>query len=260
MLFGLTQSEILAVLLIFTRVGALTVTAPLFSGRRVPLLLRAGLSLILALLFRPFVAVAEAGDIALPLLAMLLFKEALVGLTLGYVANMIFQVVQMAGEMQDVQAGFGLAGVVDPNFGQSSAVLGQLIMACTWLIFLLANGHHLLLHAMMESFAVVPLAGLEYQGALVPQMFHVVTALMGLALKMSAPVIAAVLLADVALGMLQRTAPQLNIIAIGFQVKIAVAVVVLFLALPLLLTLIRELVPYMGNLMHEVLMQFRPVS
>jgi flagellar biosynthetic protein FliR len=133
-------------------------------------------------------------------------------------ANLVFSVIEMAGELQDTQSGFGFAGVVDPNFSQSSAILGQFQMVFMWMIYLTINGHYLLLGGLVNSFRIIPLGGLTYQGSMSTHLVAVAGTLMLIALKISAPVITAVLLADLALGMLQRTAPQLNMVQTQSQV------------------------------------------
>lgn len=252
--FTLDPNHIQTFLLIFVRIGAIFMSAPLLSNQQVPLQIRAGLSLLLAFLLQPLVAPAgpHAATSAL-VLVLLLLKEVIVGLIIGYAANLIFSIVDMAGEFQDTQAGFGFAGVVDLSFTQTSVVLGQFQTILMWMIFLTVNGHHALLQAIADSFQIVPLGGFAFTGSQADHMFRLATTLMLLALRISGPIIASVMLTDMALGVLQRTAPQLNLLAVGFQVKIAVAITVLSLSLPFILGLERDLVPYMGNLIQGFL-------
>lgn len=252
--FNLTTSQIIAFMLIFARISAILFTAPIFNSPRVPLQLRIGISLLLTFLLQPVVAPAGPEiNGSVYLLALMVAREIVVGLVIGYIANLLFSIVEMAGDMQDTQAGFGFAGSVDPTFSQPRAILGQFQLVLMWLIFLAVNGHHVLLTAIAQSFDMVPLGKFAFDGQMAMSMLRLVATLMSIAVRISAPIIGAVLLADLGLGALQRTAPQLNIMAVGFQVKIAVAVVVLGLALPFILSVERNLAPYIQTMLQPFL-------
>ena len=253
-MFSLTPAYLVAFFLVFVRIGALCFTMPIFSSPRVPLYLRAGICLLLTFVILP--VIAPHGFTPLPsmgLFALAIIREALVGLIIGFYASLIFNIVQMAGEMQDMQAGFGFAGVVDPSMSQQSAILGQFQMVCMWLIFLAVNGHQVMLEQIANSFVAVPLGMGAPNVGLVDHLFHLTTTLILIALQVGAPIIGAVLLTDLAMGIMQRTAPQLNFLAVGFQVKIAAALGITFLALPAVLTMMRHLVPYMERVVYDLM-------
>ena len=253
-IFNLTIDHITALLLIFVRIGAIFLTAPVISSSRIPLQIRAALSIVIAFMLQPLVAPGgvHVGD-SLFVFALLLGKEAIIGLLIGYAANLIFSIVQMTGEMQDIQAGYGFAGVVDPNISHGSAILGQFQMVLMWLIFFVVNGHHVMLSAIADSFSAVPVGKFNYNPEIAVYMFHLAGTLILIALRIGAPVIGAVLLTDLALGLIQRTAPQLNLIAVGFQVKTTVAILALMLALPFIVSLQGGLVPFMNRIVHDVI-------
>lgn len=229
-------------------------TAPFFSDHRIPLQIRAALSLLLAIILQPIVAPAGAGvSGSIPIFCLLLTKEILVGVIIGFAANLVFQIVQMASEMQDMSAGFGFAGMVDPHMEQSSAILGQFQTVLMWLIFLTVNGHHVLLQGIADSFYIVPLGAFQFHSSLAGELVMLVTTMMLIALRMSAPIIGAVLLTNLAMGMLQRTAPQLNLISVGFPVTIALSLVIVMFALPFIIPMQRDLIPYMGRIVDSFL-------
>jgi flagellar biosynthetic protein FliR len=244
-------------LLIFARMGGLVMTAPVFSSHRVPPQLRAAISVIMTLIIFPLVR-PMAIENSIINFGLLILNEVIIGLVLGFTANMIFMVIQVSGEIQDTQIGFGFAGVVDPNMGQSSAIIGQLQMIMMWIIFVAANGHHFLLRAITESFILIPPGLGTFQVASVNRIVAISAEMLMLALKIGAPVIAAVLVADLSMGVLQRTAPQLNLMAVGFQVKIAVGVIVLILAMPMIVSMQYDLVSYMARIFNEMMLYFKP--
>lgn len=242
-------------LLIFARMGGLVMTAPVFSSHRVPPQLRAAISVIMTMIVFPLVKPIPIENSIINF-GLLVVNEVIIGLVLGFTANMIFMVIQVAGELQDTQIGFGFAGVVDPNMGQSSAIIGQLQMIMMWIIFVAANGHHFLLKAVAESFILIPpgLGAFNVEG--VNRMVTISAEMLMLAIKIGAPVVAAVLVADMAMGVLQRTAPQLNLMAVGFQVKIVVGVAVLILAMPMIVSMQYDLVDYMARIFNEMMSYF----
>ena len=253
-IFSLSPSQIAGFFLIFVRIGAIMFTAPIFSSPRVPVQLRTGICLLLTFLLQPVVAPdGPQVNFSLIVFGALLLREVIVGLVIGYIANLLFSAIEMAGELQDTQSGFGFAGVVDPNFERSSAILGQFQMVLMWLIFMTVNGHHLLMQAIADSFQLVPLGKFAYHEGLTTQMLRLVTNLLLIAIRISAPVLGSVLLADLGMGVLQRTAPQLNIMAVGFQVKIVVAVIVVGLALPFICALQRDVVFQMAPAVRDML-------
>jgi flagellar biosynthetic protein FliR len=252
-IFHLTPSQIEALFLVFTRISAISFTAPLFSDRRIPMQIRAGISLLLAIILQPIVSPVGEITSSIPLFVLLVCKEVLVGVVIGFSANLIFQIVQMASEMQDMSAGFSFAGMVDPEMQRSGAILGQFQMIVMWLIFLTVNGHHVLIQSIADSFYIVPLGGFNYHSSLTGQLVMLVTTMMLLALRMSAPLIGSVLLADLSFGMLQRTAPQLNLISVGFPIKIALSGIVVMFCLPYIIPMQRDFVPYMERIINSFL-------
>ena len=243
-----------ALFLTFCRVSGILVTAPVFQTQRLPLLLRAGMSALLAFLLAPsFGASSPPRDLlAYTLLAA---GELLVGLGFGLVASLIFTSVSIAGEMADLQSGFGFAALVDPASEERTAILGQLQVMLAWLVFFVCNGHHLLLQGMAQSFSVLPLGTAALPAsvlgpagplALVARTFVV-------AVQVGAPVLGSVLITDLALGLLARSVPQLNLLVIRLPIKMALAFFALLLSLPFLVAAERGLIPMMDGAVTQYL-------
>jgi len=228
--------------LIFTRVIGIFLAAPVLNSSRVPPHTKIGLSLLVAVIMTPVVGMT--GPLAtepLPF-ASLVLKEAVVGISIGFVAHMIFAAVQMAGEMADMQSGFAFAGLIDPNSGQHTSIIGQFQIMMAWLIFLGVDGHHVLFNGLAESFRIMPLGSISVDASVVKGVMALGSRIFVIALQIGAPIMGAVLLGDIALGMLARTVPQMNILVLGFPVKMLLGIIILVLALPLSLALERNLV------------------
>jgi flagellar biosynthetic protein FliR len=234
MIPGLSAIEISTLMLLFARVGGIFTTAPVLGSSRVPIPVKAGLAFLLAAVLLPVTTTspAAAPESLLPF-AGVIIKELTVGLTIGFVANMLVSTLQMAGELADLQAGFGFASLVDPTFGGRSSIMSHFQGLLAWVIFLGINGHHMLMSAVAASVRAVPLglAGLGPSGA--HSVVELSAHLFPIVLQVAAPVTGAVLLADIALGMIARTMPQMNILVLGFPMKMALALVTIVLALPL---------------------------
>jgi flagellar biosynthetic protein FliR len=233
-MFGIGAIQIPALLLIFARVGGIFTTAPVLGSARVPMPLRAGLALLLAGVLTPVTpALSDQVPSALLPFTVVVVKELAIGVTIGFIASMLIATLQMAGELADLQAGFGFASLFDPTFGGRSSIFSHFQGLLAWVIFLGINGHHALISAVARSTQALPL-GLSGVGPLTAgNVVELSAQLFPIVLRVAAPITGAVLLADIALGMIGRTVPQMNILVLGFPVKMALALVTLTLALPL---------------------------
>ena len=220
-------------LLVLCRMTGFFLTAPVFSVRNnVPLHFRVGIAV-----FAAFMAFAAAGSGPLvPFDAAYVYyvvRETLIGILLGFVAYLIFTVVQIAGSFMDMQMGLGIANVIDPMTGMQNPVLGSFKFIIAMLLFLSWNGHHYLLLGIMDSYRVIPLDNTFFAalaaGAPTELLTKGLSAAFTLAFQMAAPIVATMFMVDVALGMLVKTAPQFNVFVVGIPIKIIVGFSVLFL-------------------------------
>jgi flagellar biosynthetic protein FliR len=248
------QAQLLRFLLLFCRVGGVMIQAPLIGSERIPARMKAGLALMIAVVLTPVAQSATMQETALAI-ALAAAGELMVGLAIGFAAKLIFAAVTVAGEMADLQAGFGFAGLVSPQTGEHTSVIGQLQMSVAWLIFLGANGHHTVLDGLGGSLAMLPLGAAPEPCA--AALTKAAAALIATGLRMAAPVVAAVMLSDLALGLLTRAAPQMNLLAVGFPIKLAVGLWATLLALPLLASAERGLLWTMEGIIRSVLAALR---
>jgi len=219
--------------LVFVRVGAMLFTAPLLSGRTVPSILKIGLALLLAFLLVP---VNQGQFVNVPFewvpLSLLILKELGVGVIVGFVANLVFSALQMAGGFIGLQIGFSLANVLDPLYSQSVSILDQLYTVLAGLIFLAIDGHHMLILAIQQTLDLVPIGTLTMSGPMINQLITLTGGVFVAALRIALPIMASLLLADIALGLMSRTLPQMNVFIVGMPVKLFVGFFVLLVTLP----------------------------
>jgi flagellar biosynthesis protein FliR len=240
-------------LLTFCRIASFFVVAPIFSSRNVPAPFKVGLSFFVALLTFSALGAQPVPMDSLYIMAVL--KEILVGLMLGFIGYIFFTVVQVSGSFVDMQMGLSMANIIDPMTGASTPIIGNLKYMVAVLLFLSFNGHHLLLQAIMDSYDWIPMQNdafvKMYDGELSEFMIRTFTDSFGIAFKMAAPLVAALFLTDIGLGILARTAPQFNIFVIGVPLKILVGFILLAFLFPGMIFLFQTLFEAMFAAMEK---------
>lgn len=195
--------------------------------------IRVFLSLLLALILLPFFSVA---DLMLPIsiwtLVLMLLQEAALGLVLGYITSIIFAAFQVAGQIIDMQMGFGMINVLDPQSGTQVPLIGNFLYLMAMLIFLAYDGHHSLLHGLWTSFRLVPPGKIWGGQNLLWEVVRAIVVMFVIGLEIATPVLGALFLADLALAILARTMPQLNIFVVGLPLKSLLGLFTLALSLP----------------------------
>ncbi|AXM87872.1 MULTISPECIES: flagellar biosynthetic protein FliR [Anoxybacillus] len=212
-------------LLIFARVASFFATMPLFSYRNVPNVHKIGFAFFISWIMF-FSLDPKPIDIDGTYM-ILLIKEVLVGLLIGLVAFIVMSAIQIAGGFIDFQMGFAIANVIDPQTGAQSPLMGQYLYTIVLFFLLSVNGHHLLLDGIFYSYQFIPLERLISfgNGQIAEQVVRLFQAMFVIALQMAIPIVGCLFLVDVALGIVARTVPQMNIFVIGLPVKIIVSFV-----------------------------------
>lgn len=228
---------------VFLRVVALFAVAPVFGAREVPALVRVALALLASLvsfpLAAPFVSAPPPDLLGFVQAAL---GQTVIGLLMGMVVTLLFQAVLFAGDLIDLQMGFGMAAVFNPSLGTQSAMMGQFLYRYTILVFLLMNGHHQLLAGVFASFEALPLAKLGGGEAVLPLLASLVTTIFVVGLRIAAPAVATLLLVDVALALASRAVPQMNVFVVGMPLKVLVGLLVMAAAIGLITTLLQNFV------------------
>ena len=224
----------------FLRILALMSSAPLFSHASVPVPLRVGLALAIAVAIS---GTLPAAPFASPLSlagAVLVVQQLVIGISIGLSMQLVFAAVTLAGDMIGLQMGLSFAAFVDPQNAEQAPIVGAFLSLVLMLVFLSINGHLALIAALVESFRALPI-GPDGWRAL--DAMHLVAAGRGLfatGLALSLPVIGALLLVNLTLGVLTRTAPQLNLFAVGFPVTLVTGLVMLLLAMPFIVPVLQQ--------------------
>lgn len=241
-------------LLIFCRITAFFVVAPVFSSRGVPNTFKIGLGFFIS--FIVFLTYGMKQSIVPDAEYLLIvIREILIGIMLGYIVYLFFSVVQTAGAFMDLQIGFAMANVIDPHTGTSAPLLGNFKYMLMMVIFLMMNGHHYLLTGLMDSYQWMPLSNEMFSKLMSGSITDYLTRLVGntflLAIQVSAPLVVAMFLTDVGLGFLAKTAPQFNVFVIGIPLKLIIGLFLLILLMPGLAAIFERLFSIMFESMEQ---------
>lgn len=225
---------IAALLWPLTRILGLISASPLFGNRSIPVRARVGLGVMLAAIMAPAIPAAPAADPMSLAGLLILLQELLIGLAMGFAMRIVFAAIEMAGEVASLTMGLGFASFFDPlSQGRSSAISQFLALTAT-MAFLAVNAHLVLLAALAESFYTMPISATPISAGAPLELARWGAKIFSAGLQLSLPIVAALLITNVALGILTRAAPQLNIFGIGFPVSLGVGMLVISLVLPYL--------------------------
>lgn len=240
-----TSTEILlwvsSLLWPLTRILGLIAVAPLFSNRSIPARIRVGLGVMLAMIVAPTLTNLPVVDPVSLAAILLLGQQFIIGLAMGFAMRIVFAAVEMAGEMTGLTMGLGFATFFDPQSQGRSSAVSQFLALLALMIFLAANVHLVLLSVLVESFTSLPITAHPMPSGTAWLLVKSGGQIFNLGVQLAMPMVAALLMTNMALGILTRAAPQLNIFGIGFPLTLTVGFVVIGLSLPYLATPIEHL-------------------
>ncbi len=242
-------------LLVFVRTIGVLATAPIFGHRAVISQTKAGFAFVLAIALFPVVPITIEVSTHLIPYVFVVVKELVMGLMFGYVARLVFVAVQFAGEMIGIDIGFGVVNVIDPMSEEQISIIGTFKNLIALVTFLLIDGHHIVIQALAQSFSMVPLGGIQLTEMLAKGLISMTAGVFVMAIKLAAPVIVALFLTSLALGIMARTVPQMNVFVVGFPLKIGVGMGMLAFSLPLFQTVLIKLFNDLGPNLSILLQQ-----
>ncbi len=229
--FGAEQIQLF--ILLMMRVGGIMVSAPVFSHRSIPKKITITMSLGLTVVLLPMMTATPLPEAASILdLVILCLKEIMIGLLIGFVFNILFVSVRIAGSIVGYQIGFSMVNVMDPNSSGPVSILGEFWFILGTLIFLFINGHHMIIEGLARSFQLIPLGMSTPSGQMAEWLIKYSSFVFVLAMKFAAPVMITIFLLEISMGILARTMPQMNIFIVGFPLKIFTGLLIIALSLP----------------------------
>lgn len=220
-------------LLIFVRIATFVFISPFFATVNTPRRVRTGFSIILAFILYQTLPTHEVPDYNTVLgYAILVLKESLTGLLIGLGASVCMSIVQFAGKVADMEVGLSMVQLIDPLTRENSGFMGSVYQYALVLIMLITNMHYFFIQAIVETFELIPIGGAVFSSR---NLYMTMTQFLGdyvsIAFRMCLPIVAAMLLLNAVLGIMAKTAPQMNMFAVGIQIKVLVGLGILFLTI-----------------------------
>ncbi|ABN51721.1 MAG TPA: flagellar type III secretion system protein FliR [Hungateiclostridium thermocellum] len=255
---GILHVDIEVFMLIFVRMTGLFVIAPIFGSRNIPTYCKIGFSFMTALILVNTIKVQELYFSNIYEYFILVLKEFLVGITLGYVAYMIFTAIYVAGQFIDMQIGFGVVNVIDPLNSTQVSITSNFYFLLCMLVFLICRGHYILIRALFASYNYIPVGTGVFGEDMVNDIVRVFGNIFLIAFKISAPITISIMISEVALGIVSKTVPQLNVFMVGMPLKIILGLAVMVITIPMFLNLVENLITGIDNEMHIFLKDMAP--
>lgn len=247
---ALMVEKLLGFVMVLTRISAFFMVLPVFGWRTIPVRVKVGLTVLLAIFFSvitPLVVVPNRVSVLEAIL--LIANEATYGLALGLIAAIVFSAVKLSGRIIERQMGLAMAEVLDPLTGERTQPLGSLLEMIFIILFLSANGHHLLLLIISKSYEAFPAGSIPTVPVLTGGVVKAGSAMLIAGLKLAAPVLAAFLLLMAVLAVLARIVPEMNILFISLPLRVGLGLLMVMIFLPYINGFVAEFADWMGKLL-----------
>ena len=223
-----SPSEVIIFALVLSRVAGIFAALPLFGGSRLPMNVKALLVLMITLVCFPVLKITPppmpTDAFTLGLLAL---SEVMVGLTLAFIAQIVFVAVEFSGQIIGMQMGLTISSIIDPTMGTQVQIMSVLQSLFATLLFLALDVHHVFIRAVVDSFTVIPIGGWHLTGELITFLVHRTSDIFVIGIRLAAPVMVALLLASVALGIMARAFPQMNIFIVSMPLNIGLGFLIM---------------------------------
>ena len=245
------NNQVYDFIVIFARTASIIAFAPILGAKNIPAQLKALLAFLISIIFTIFLSPLEySPETTTAGLIIQLAGEASIGAAIGFAATLFFEIIIFAGYIIDYMIGFGFINIVDPQSGSSISIFAFFYSFLGLVLFLLIDGHHILIEVMLRSYELIPVFGADMSEMSMDKMTTLAAAIFYVGFQVAAPIFIVMFMIDFTLGMISKTVPQLQILVVGFPVKIACGLMAIGIVLkPTVLFLIGILESYRDNLL-----------
>jgi flagellar biosynthetic protein FliR len=223
---------------------------PFFSSRIIPVLVKAGLVLIITIVL---FSVIDNKEFQFPDtlcgMVQMITAELIIGMILGLLVRMLFEGIRMMGQLVGFQTGFAITNILDPQSGMQVSILSNMAYLVAMVIFLILNGHHILLNAIRESFEIINVGALSLDRRIFQEIINASGDMFVIAIKIGAPAIAALLFTKVVFGLITKLIPQMNIMIVAFPVQIIIGLIFFGVCLNVILRFMERYLGDLGSLL-----------
>lgn len=250
-----SMNSLVVFLLVLTRIGGMLTTAPLISTFPIPMQMKVALAALASFIVYP--VVFQHSHFAIPhdliTMTVLIAKELMIGLLIGFCANLIFIGIQIGGQLLSMQMGLTIAEAIDPVTRQNVPVVGQFYLFIASMVFLYINGHHILFNTVIDSYLSIPIGlNFDFGNGLVEKMLYYVSQLYSIGFGVVMPIFGLLLVMDIALAFMSKMMPQMNIFMVALPFKIYIGLI--FMSIFMLTT-----ANYFSVLITKLLESFRTI-
>jgi flagellar biosynthetic protein FliR len=245
----ITLQQLVVFFLIIGRIAGVFIQAPIFNSRSFPFFAKTAIAIWISIVIWFVTPIYQTLPESLFGIILALIFEVGIGFIIGFIVNIIFIAIQSAGEIMDLQMGLSVATALDPVFGAVISVIGRLAFFIALIIFITADGHHLILSAFHQSFTALPVGKMANFSSpnLAMQIIELGSTLWLTAIKLAAPAVLLIFISDFTFGIVSRVAPQVNVFMLGFQVKPSLGLLGILLSLPFIVKYINKLIEFMAE-------------
>jgi len=219
--------------LVLFRLSGLVLTAPMLNSPVIPIRIRAAIAFTLAAMVFPILRVQVPANLSLSAALVGVVGEVMIGAAIGLSLAILLLAGEVAGSMIGQQAGLSLGEVVDPLHNEQASVVGQVFTVVLTIVFLLAGGHRAAIAAVLDTFKAIPLLSFQSNDSIVVLLVETLTAAFVVGIRMAGPAMIALFLTAIALAVISRAMPALNILTVGFTVKVMVAIAAIWMTIGL---------------------------
>jgi flagellar biosynthesis protein FliR len=238
----------------FFRIGAVLAIAPVISMQMVPVRVRLAFAIALTIVIAPVIPPVPSVDPVSLAGVLITFQQIFIGMVMGFILLMVFAAVMHAGQLIAMQMGLGFASMVDPQNGVSVPMLSQFYIITATLIYLVLDGHLMVIEVLVDSFHILPISvsGLTAAGMIEPLEWG--SRIFSGALQIALPAISALLFVNIAFGIMNRAVPQLNLLSIGFPISMLCGFMAVLVSIPQLGTHVQHLFDDALTVVHQLLL------
>ena len=247
---ALMVEKLLGFVLVLTRISAFFLVLPVFGWKSIPVRIKVAIALLVAIFFSMITPLSiDPKKISVLRAILLIANEATYGLALGLAVAVVFSAVKLSGRIIERQMGLAMAQILDPLTGERTQPMGSLLEIIFIILFLEANGHHLLLLIISRSYETFPAGSIPTIPVLTGGIIKATSTMLLVGLRLAAPLLAAFLLLIVLLGVLARMVPEMNILFISMPLRVGLGLLMVAIFLPFMNGFVAEFADWMGKLL-----------
>lgn len=223
-------------LLVMIRTSGIFIFSPFFSSQNIPNTMKVGLSFSVSLLITSALSISP--DLSNEIFLLLIIKELMVGIIIGFISYAFFSAFYVMGQIIDMKIGFGMANVIDPQNRIQVPLMGNFYYILSFLLLMSINGHHSIISALIDSYNFIPIGSFTYTGDTMNLLVYSLSKSFEIGFKLSTPIVAIIFLTDVVLGIISKTIPQMNVFVVGMPLKVLIGLLIILISMPIFFTAI----------------------